>query len=131
MGTPAPSGDTEAPVLNLTGNATSTLNIRDSYVDPGATVVDNVDQNLGVTTTGSVDTSTAGVYTLYYDATDSAGNKAIQLSRVVTIVDPSQVVPTPPVEPVAETPSEPAVEPAAEPVVAPVDPPATEEPIIP
>lgn len=29
--------DTEAPILTLVGNATSTLNVGDSYVDPGAT----------------------------------------------------------------------------------------------
>ena len=92
------SGDSEPPVLQLIGNATSSINIGDSYVDPGATVTDNVDHNLGVVIIGSVDTSTAGDYTLTYSAEDSAGNKAIQLVRVVTVVNPNPpsetVVPT-------------------------------------
>ena len=78
--------DIEAPVLNLIGNATSTLNVGDSYVDPGATVTDNVDNNLGVQNTGLVNTDQAGEYTLYYDAEDSAGNKATQLTRTVTVI---------------------------------------------
>ncbi len=83
------SADTEPPVITLQGNATSTLNVGDSYVDLGATVTDNIDHNLGVRVTGLVDTSKAGIYTLYYDATDSAGNKATQLTRVVTVVGQS------------------------------------------
>ena len=85
------TSDTEAPVLTLVGNATSTLNIGVEYVDPGATVTDNVDNNLGVQTTGLVNTGVAGEYILYYDATDSAGNKANQLSRVITIVGPTSI----------------------------------------
>ncbi|MBI5466413.1 MAG: DUF5011 domain-containing protein, partial [Candidatus Kerfeldbacteria bacterium] len=78
--------DVEPPFIALLGNATSTLNVGDSYVDPGATVTDNIDHNLGFRTSGLVDTGKAGEYILHYDATDSAGNKAVQLSRVVTIV---------------------------------------------
>ncbi|MBI3632236.1 MAG: DUF5011 domain-containing protein [Candidatus Vogelbacteria bacterium] len=81
------STDREAPVLTLLGDATSTLKVGDNFVDPGSVVTDNVDQNLGVKVTGLVDTSKAGIYTLYYDAIDNAGNNATQLSRVVTIVD--------------------------------------------
>ncbi|MBI3633769.1 MAG: DUF5011 domain-containing protein [Candidatus Vogelbacteria bacterium] len=77
--------DTEAPVITLNGDASSTLNVGDSFVDQGATVTDNVDHNLGVTVSGSVDTNTSGVYSLYYDATDNAGNKAEQKVRVITI----------------------------------------------
>jgi hypothetical protein len=81
-----PPTDTEAPVIELIGGATSTLNVGDSYVDPGATVMDNVDHNLGVHTEGSVDTATAGEYILKYNAEDSAGNKAIELRRTVIVL---------------------------------------------
>jgi len=47
--------------------------------------------------TGSVDTATAGLYTLTYTATDSAGNIG-SASRLVTVI-----APVAPVEPVAST----------------------------
>jgi hypothetical protein len=87
--TPA-TGDTEPPVIQLIGESSVSLNIGDSYVDPGATVTDNVNSNLGVHVEGAVDTATAGDYVLTYSAEDSAGNKAIEINRVVTIVGASQ-----------------------------------------
>jgi hypothetical protein len=77
--------DIEPPVIQLIGNATSTLSVGDSYVDPGASITDNMDHNLGVHTDGQVDTGTPGEYTLTYSAEDSAGNKAVEITRVVTV----------------------------------------------
>ena len=37
--------------------------------------------------TGEVDTSRLGTYLLYYDITDSNGNKALTVTRVVRVVD--------------------------------------------
>ncbi|MDO8493594.1 MAG: FG-GAP-like repeat-containing protein [bacterium] len=87
-----PQLDTEPPVIELIGNATSSIDLNASYIDPGATVTDNVDHNLGVVTTGSVDTTTAGDYVFTYNAEDSAGNKATELTRTITVVDPYAVV---------------------------------------
>ena len=66
------------------------LNVGDTFTDPGATATDDVDGDLTskITVSGSVDTTTAGVYTLTYSATDAAGNTG-SASRMVTVVAPA------------------------------------------
>lgn len=66
--------DTTAPVVTLTGSASISLTVGDSFTDPGATALDIVDGTTPVIITGSVDTGTAGTYTLTYTSTDTAGN---------------------------------------------------------
>jgi hypothetical protein len=56
-----------------------------SYTDAGATATDAFGSSLVVSTTGSVDRTKAGSYTLTYTATDAAGNQASN-SRNVTVV---------------------------------------------
>ena len=68
--------DATAPVVTLHGDATVALTVGDAWTEPGATATDDTDGNLtsDIIETGSVDTSTAGAYTLTYSATDAAGN---------------------------------------------------------
>lgn len=95
--------DTEAPVITLIGNNPATINKGDSYIDPGATVTDNVNDNLGVTITGDqFDTSVAGTYTVTYSATDQAGNQATT-TRAVIVADPNPSPVVPETEPEPET----------------------------
>lgn len=79
--------DTIRPVITLLGESNISIIENDMYVDAGATANDDRDGNIShlVQTTGAVDTSSAGVYTLYYDVNDSSGNQAIQVSRTVNI----------------------------------------------
>ena len=56
--------DTTAPVISLTGENKMNVEAGSTFVDLGATVADNVDQDLAVTTTGTVDTSKLGDYVL-------------------------------------------------------------------
>ena len=77
--------DTTPPVITLTGDATMNLNVGDTYTEPGATATDNVDTNVNVVITGSVDTTTAGTYTIHYNATDTAGNHAVEVLRTVIV----------------------------------------------
>ena len=81
--------DTEAPIITLLGASNFSINNDEIYTDPGFTVTDNIDNNLeaNVTISGTVDTSIPGTYTLTYDVTDTAGNPAIQKTRIVTVVD--------------------------------------------
>ena len=61
------------------------LSCGESYTEPGATAVDNVDGSVPVTTGGdTVNTSVAGTYTVTYSATDSDGNVGTN-SRLVTV----------------------------------------------
>jgi len=82
---PAPSTDTTPPVITLNGEATMTLNVGDIYTEPGTISTDNSGEAINVVVTGTVDTATAGTYTINYNATDSAGNKATELTRTVTV----------------------------------------------
>ena len=79
------TADTTAPVITLTGDANATLNVGDAYTEAGATATDDVDTSIAVVITGSVDTATAGTYTIHYNATDTAGNHATEVVRNITV----------------------------------------------
>ncbi|MES2006643.1 MAG: immunoglobulin-like domain-containing protein, partial [Patescibacteria group bacterium] len=97
-GTTTPEGDTEAPVISLNGNNPAQIYVGDSYTDLGATVSDNVDENLGfkVSLNGgaeidlsqlSLDTSTSTSYSIVFSSTDQAGNTGTA-TRTVNVVTP-------------------------------------------
>lgn len=77
--------DTTAPVITLTGAPTPTITVGDSFTDEGATTADMVDGAGTADVSGSVNTSSAGTYTLTYDKTDAAGNHAAAVTRTVTV----------------------------------------------
>ena len=53
-------------------------------------MTDNRDVTRSITGTGTVNTATVGNYTLNYNATDAAGNQAVQVTRMVNVVmDPT------------------------------------------
>lgn len=79
--------DTTKPVIALNGSNPATVQVLSAYVDPGATITDNYYTGLTATVTGSVDTSTVGTYTLYYNVTDGSGNEADLVERVINVVD--------------------------------------------
>ncbi|NRB39924.1 MAG: BspA family leucine-rich repeat surface protein [Pseudomonadales bacterium] len=83
--------DVTAPVITLNGKETISLNVGTTYVEPGATAQDTIDGNVTITTTGSVDTSKAGTYTITYSASDSADNGSNK-TRTVNIFDISAPV---------------------------------------
>jgi hypothetical protein len=99
-GTSTPIIDTAAPLVSLLGDAAMQVTIGDTFVDPGAIASDAVDGDLTphIVVTGTVDTATAGLYTLTYSATDAAGNTGTT-SRTVSVVaappPPSEGTPTP------------------------------------
>ena len=76
------------PTITLTGSSTITLLVGDTYIEDGCVATDEVDGDLtsSIITTGSVDTSTVGTYTLVYSITDSASN-IVSTTRTV-IIDP-------------------------------------------
>jgi beta-glucanase (GH16 family) len=77
----------QAPYITLNGSVTINHEQATSYVDAGATATDVIDESVKVTITGSVDSDTAGVYSLSYSATDSEGNVSRSLIRTVTVAD--------------------------------------------
>lgn len=78
--------DTIAPVITLFGSSTISVDKDTSYSDSGASATDNVDPSVSVITSGSVDTSTVGTYTITYTATDNAGNTSTR-DRMVNVVE--------------------------------------------
>ena len=79
--------DAIAPILTLIGSQAVTLNVGDTYTEQSAIATDDKDGNITtlVTTSGTVDTSTAGTYTITYNVSDIAGNEAIEITRTVTV----------------------------------------------
>ncbi len=85
--------DKEKPVLTLVGAERMNLQLDDTYNEEGATCEDNSDKTCSVVIGGdTVDTSTVGTYIVTYNATDSSGNEADELTRTVTVEDPALVV---------------------------------------
>jgi len=79
--------DQTAPVITLINGSPFTINVGNTFSDPGVTATDNNDGNLtsSIVTTGSVDVNTIGTYTLNYSVTDAAGNIGTA-TRTVNVV---------------------------------------------
>ena len=80
--------DTTAPVITVNGVDPVNVQLNDSYTDAGASANDDIDGVVAVTTTGTVDTSTAGTYTITYSASDGSGNSTSS-TRTVNVIDAS------------------------------------------
>ena len=77
--------DTEPPIIQLVGSADIKLFQGEFYEDPGVTVSDNLDTNVGITVSGEVLNQISSDYIITYDATDQAGNAANQVTRKVRV----------------------------------------------
>jgi hypothetical protein len=86
--------DTTAPVVTVTGDNPATTELGATYTDAGATATD-ASGTVEVVTSGTVDTSTVGSYTLTYTSTDASGN-AGTATRTVNVVDTTAPVFTSP-----------------------------------
>jgi len=81
--------DTIIPVLSLTGSTPLNHEQGSVYSDAGATATDSVDGDISanIVVTGTVDSNTAGSYTLTYNVSDTAGNAATAITRTVIVAD--------------------------------------------
>jgi formylglycine-generating enzyme required for sulfatase activity len=82
--------DLVAPVITLQGEANVEVECDGTYVDAGASASDACDGDLNtdiVVSGDTVDTSTPGIYTLYYNVTDANSNSAVEVTRTVTVLD--------------------------------------------
>lgn len=66
--------DISAPVIELNGDNPMSLFTGETYQEPSAQGTDDVDGSVGVSISGNVDTSVAGVYIITYSASDAANN---------------------------------------------------------
>ena len=82
--------DTIGPVITLLGEAEVELEVGSSYEDAGTIVMDIMDGDISasVEVSGEVNPLRFGEYQLIYSASDSAGNKAESVLRLVRVLDP-------------------------------------------
>jgi hypothetical protein len=79
-----------APTVTMNGEALMYLNVGDTFTDPGATATDSAT----VQTTSTVDTSTAGEYSVVYTAAHPIGREEATATRAVYVLDPSNPPPS-------------------------------------
>jgi len=87
---PEPEPDTTAPIITLNGADTINLTVGDTYAEDGATAIDDTDGDItgGIIISGdTVDTTTAGTYTITYNVSDTANNTAIEITRIVNVAE--------------------------------------------
>jgi hypothetical protein len=79
--------DTTPPVITLIGSSPTETCYGFAYHDQGATAADNTDGDITsqIVTINSVDTNTVGTYTVTYNVSDKAGNKATEVIRTVIV----------------------------------------------
>lgn len=94
-------GDATAPVLELSGDETVTIDAGTAFTDPGYTATDNVDGDItaNVTVSGDYDIYVPGTYTITYSVTDTCGNTAEAVRTLIVealsqpeVVDPGEKV---------------------------------------
>ncbi|MEE9326693.1 MAG: immunoglobulin-like domain-containing protein [Cocleimonas sp.] len=84
--------DTISPVISLNGINPTIVQINESYSELGVSITDNLDNNLVAVTSGIVNNSMIGSYSINYTATDSSGNIA-SITRTVNVVATPDVPP--------------------------------------
>ena len=85
--------DNVPPVITLNGSNPDSVELGTAYSDPGATADDAFHGSTPVTSSGTVDSTTVGSYTITYTATDLDGNTATA-TRTVNVVDTTAPVVT-------------------------------------
>ena len=75
--------DDEKPKIELNGSSNKTVIVGTNYKEEGAKVTDNCDSP-ELQTSGTVDTSKVGTYTIKYSATDNSNNKS-EIERKVKV----------------------------------------------
>jgi hypothetical protein len=103
----AESATSTPPVIQINGNATSTIEVGDVYLDLGARITaPESDLNLGIevlldgatTTAVSIDTSIAGAHTIVYSVTSPTSGLTGTAERIVIVgilASPSPITPSP------------------------------------
>lgn len=81
--------DIKAPIITLLGNSPTSITQYTTYIDAGATAIDNVDGDLtsSIVVTGNPNMNVIATYTITYNVSDVAGNTASASRQVAVIED--------------------------------------------
>ena len=74
--------DTTAPMITVSGDNPASVDLNATYTDAGASATD-LSGDITVISSGTVDTSIVGTYTITYSATDESGNTATATREVI------------------------------------------------
>lgn len=79
--------DLTAPTITIKGKSPIIVSKGGSYVDEGATALDDVDGDItsSIMVTNPVDVNTVGTYEVKYNVSDAAGNAAEEKKRIVYV----------------------------------------------
>ena len=80
------SADITPPVIIIHGSNPARVLVGTVYSDAGAMCRDNFDGDFAPISSGTVDTNTAGTYTITYSCTDDAGNES-ERARTVNVLE--------------------------------------------
>jgi hypothetical protein len=82
--------DVTPPVITLLGITPVSIEAGTTYVDDGATALDNLDGDIStnIIPTSTVDITKAGSYSVTYNVSDAAGNAAMPMVRTVNVTAP-------------------------------------------
>jgi len=80
--------DTTIPVITIQGSNPQVIIFGTPYSEAGAVATDDIDGTLTVSITGSVDTLSAGEYTITYSCEDAAGNTVSETRTVIVDAGP-------------------------------------------
>jgi hypothetical protein len=75
--------DDEAPVVSLVGDSSFVFDYGAAYTEQGASVTDNLDEDVSVVVSGTVDSMQSGTYVITYTATDACGNSTTVTRDVI------------------------------------------------
>ncbi len=100
--------DNTAPEITMLGTTPVELDEGDSYVDDGATALDNIDGDItaSIVTVNPVNTSIPGTYYVTYNVSDTAGNASEEVVREVNVNELAVVDETAPDVPTLESPDD-------------------------
>jgi alpha-tubulin suppressor-like RCC1 family protein len=79
------TNDELPPIIQILGLDFITIEHGDIYIEQGALVLDNIDEDLEVIVEGEVNSLVPGTYIIKYSATDRSGNIALEKTRTVIV----------------------------------------------
>lgn len=82
------SPDTTAPVITLNGPNQYQQAQNQNYIEAGARANDDIDGDISVMISGTIDVNSLGTYILTYTATDTSGNSASVTRQVEVLYKP-------------------------------------------